>query len=350
VDIHDRVFDLRSDTVSQPTPEMRAAMAAAPLGGDDCYGDDPGVVELETRVATLLGKEAALFCPSGTMSNQLAVHTHCTPGESAIVPALSHLELHEEGSAAALSGVTVSPLGREGRPHYEADELARRIREEEHGGWPRVGLVWVENTLGLAGGRIWPQPSIVAIGHQAREHGRPLHIDGARLWNAHVATGLSLAELATPATSVSLSLSKGLGCPAGSLLCGPEEFVSRARHHRHAFGGAMRQTGILAAAGLWALDQNLERIAEDHTRARRLASELDQLDIWTALVPQTNILLFEPKNPEQAAEELCSRLRAAGILCHPNRFHQVRLVVHLGIDDAAVEEIVRRATRELSDT
>ena len=333
---------------------MRQAMANAVLGGDDCYGDDPSVNELQARAAELVGKEAALFCPTGTMSNQLAVRTHTTPGETVVAPATSHVEVHEEGSAAALSGANVSALAG-ATHHYEAQHLRERILEEEHSGWPRVGLAWIENTLGLAGGRVWPQSSVIEIAQVARSYGRPVHIDGARLWNACAASGLSLSELAAPATSVSFSLSKGLGCPAGSLLCGPAAFIEKARGHRHALGGAMRQSGILAAAGLWALEagadghaRQLSTLRADHARAKRLAELLSPLDVWDVQMPETNILLLEPRNPALAAEDLCAPLRAVGVLCYPNRYRQVRLVMHWGIDDAALEEIAARARKALS--
>jgi threonine aldolase len=316
---------------------MREAMAAAQVG-DDCYGDDPSVNELERRVAALMDKPAALFVPSGTMANQLAVAGHTRPGEAIACAAEAHVAVHEDAAAARLSGVQSMPLGT--RRGFSALELEDRLREETCG-WPRVGLVWLENTLGLAGGVVWPLAQLQAISELARAHGRPLHIDGARLWNAHIATGHSLTEFARTVDSVSVCLSKGLGCPVGSLLCGEAELIARARASRHAFGGAMRQAGVLAAAGLHALDHHVERLRDDHRRARRLWQGLSDLDCWRAIEPQTNMALFEL--PERGdAEALCAPLRAAGVLCHPNKYSEIRLVVHLGIDDAAIELAIAR--------
>jgi threonine aldolase len=332
-----QIIDLRSDTVSKPTPAMRAAIAEAELG-DDCYGDDPNVLALERRVAALLGKPAALFVPSGTMANQLAVASHTRPGEVLACVREAHVEVHEDAAPARLSGVQISALG--DRFGFSDDHLLDRIREESSG-WPRVGLVWLENTLGLAGGRVWPLEQMRAIAKLARAHERPLHMDGARLWNAHIASGRSMAELAEVADSVSVCLSKGLGCPVGSLLCGDEPFIARARASRHAFGGAMRQAGLLAAAGLHALDHHLDRIADDHRRALELWAGLRDLCCWRAIEPETNIVLFEL--PERGdADRLCRPLRDAGVLCHPNKFSEIRLVVHLGIDDTMIDQAITR--------
>ncbi len=338
-----QIIDLRSDTVSKPTTAMRAALADAEVG-DDCYGDDPKVNALERRVADMLGKPAALFVPSGTMANQLAVATHTRPGEALACVAEAHVQVHEDAAPARLSGVQATPLG--DRFGFSADQLLDRIREESCG-WPRVGLVWLENTLGLAGGRVWPLDSMQAISELARAQGRPVHMDGARLWNAHVASGRSLAELARVTDSVSVCLSKGLGCPVGSILTGDEPFIARARASRHAFGGAMRQAGMLAAAGLHALDHHIDRLADDHRRARALWSGLRDLPCWRAIEPETNIVLFEL--PERSdAERLCGPLRDAGVLCHPNKYSEIRLVVHLGIDDAMIGETIVRIRKTIA--
>ncbi len=318
-------------------------MASAVLG-DDCYGDDPSVIELERRVATLLGKPAALFVPSGTMANQLAVATHTRPGQVLACAAEAHVQVHEDASAARISGVQTTPIG--SRRGFSAAELDGLLREESCG-WPPVGLVWLENTLGLAGGVIWPLEQMTEVAELARERGRPVHLDGARLWNAHVATGSSMAELARVGDSVSVCLSKGLGCPAGSLLTGNEEFVARARGVRHALGGSMRQAGVLAAAGLHALDHHVARLAEDHRRARRLWTGLRDLPDWTANEPETNVVLFElPAGTE--AERICGPLRAAGVACYPNKFSEIRLVVHLGLDDDDIEDTLDRVRRVLA--
>ncbi len=337
------IIDLRSDTVTRPTAAMRAAMAAAPVG-DDCYGDDPSVNELERRVAALLGKPAALFVPSGTMANQLAVAGHTRPGEAIACAAEAHVHVHEDAAAARLSGVQVMPIGT--RRGFSRMDLEDRLREESSG-WPRVGLVWLENTIGLAGGVVWPLEQLREIAELARAHGRRLHLDGARLWNAHIASGHSMMELASTADSVSVCLSKGLGCPVGSLLCGEAELIDRARASRHAFGGAMRQAGVLAAAGLHALEHHVERLRDDHRRARRLSQGLADLACWKAIEPETNMAVFELPNRGDA-EALCAPLRAAGVLCHPNKYSEVRLVVHLGIDDDAIEIAIARIHDVLS--
>ncbi len=337
-----QIIDFRSDTVSKPTPAMREAIAAAEVD-DDCYASDPSVNELERRVAALLGKPAALFVPSGTMANQLAVTSHARPGDALVCPAEAHVQVHEDAAAARLSGVQVMAIG--DRYGFTAQQLHERILEERCG-WPRVGLVWLENTLGLAGGRVWPLAHMQTIAELAREHDRPLHIDGARLWNAHVASGRPLAELASVADSVSVCLSKGLGCPVGSVLTGPQALIDRARASRHAFGGALRQAGILAAAGLYAIEHHVERLADDHRRARALWAGLRDLSCWRAIEPQTNIALFEL--PERGdAERLCRPLREVGVLCYPNKYAEIRLVVHLGIDDAMIDEAIARIRKTL---
>jgi len=330
-------IDLRSDTVSKPSLGMREAMAAAPVG-DDCYGDDPTVNALEARVAALLGKPAAVFVPSGTMANQLAVNTHTRPGEVVACVAEAHVQVHEAGAAARLSGAQVESLGT--RRGFEAPDLECRIREESCG-WPRVALTWIENTLGLAGGLVWPLDSIHAIAEVASLHGRKIHIDGARLWNAHVASGVAMAEYACAVDSVSVCFSKGLGCPVGSMLVGEGDFIARARDSRHAFGGALRQAGVLAAAAMYGLDHNLPRLGEDHTRAHRLWVGLRDLACWRAVEPQTNVLMLE-LDEGQDAEASCRPLRDVGVLCYPNKYDEIRLVVHLGIDDDAIDDAIAR--------
>lgn len=336
-------IDLRSDTVSQPTPAMRAAMAAAVVG-DDCYGDDPSVQQLEARVAELLGKQAGLFLPSGTMANQLAIATHTRPGRAIACVREAHIQVHEDASPARLSGVQAMGLG--DRYGFGAEALEDLIREESCG-WPRVELVCVENTLGLAGGRVWSQAELAEVRACAQHYERPIHLDGARLWNAHIASGEPLSKLAAIGDSVSVCLSKGLGCPAGTVLCGESTFIARARETRHAFGGALRQSGVLAAAGLHALEHHIERLAHDHRHAHQLWAALGETPHWSARAPETNMVIFEL--PERRdAERLCRPLREAGVLCYPNKYSEIRYVLHLGIDDAAVEQVITR-TRAVLD-
>jgi threonine aldolase len=347
-----RTFDLRSDTVTRPTQGMRAAMAAAEVG-DDCYGDDPSVCALEQRVAGMLDKEAAVFLPSGTMANQIAVRLHCEPGDCVATTWGAHVRIHEDASAAALSGAQIMPIG--GRHGFDVATLAALCAEQSCG-WPPVRLVWLENTVGDTGGTIWPlregelEPRagvdpLETIAQWARAQGRCVHLDGARLWNAHVATGAPLSELASVADTVSVSLSKGLGAPVGSVLCGSGQLVARARRLKHAFGGGLRQAGVLAAAGTYALDHHLARLAEDHERARRLAEGIADLPCWEVDPPETNLVIARVAAPVTMAEALCTPLRAAGVSCHPNRVREVRFALHLGIDDddlTAVIDVVRR--------
>lgn len=340
-----RTYDLRSDTVTQPTPAMRAAMLAVAVD-DDAYGDDAAVGALEARVAGLLGKPAALWLPTGTMANQIAIALHC-PRASAIacVPG-AHVRIHEDASAAALWGAQLMPIG--GRFGFDVDALDALVAEEACG-WPPIALVWLENTLGEAGGAVWPLggacPSGVdplrAIAERARALGKAIHLDGARLWNAHVATGVPMNEWGRVADTVSVALSKGLGAPAGSMLCGPAALIDRARRLKHALGGAMRQApALLAAAAAYALDHHVARLADDHRRARSLAAAIADLPHWEVATPQTNLVLARVVAPIRRAEPLCAALRAAGIRCYPNIAREVRFALHLGIGDDDVAPIV----------
>src|SRR5436309_8366581 len=297
-----RLIDLRSDTVTRPSPAMRRAMADAPVG-DDQYGEDPSVNRLQERVAERLGKEAALFVPSGTMSNQIALKLLTRPGDEVILGEDAHMIWHEAGAGAANSGVQFTAVGRGGL--FSAAEFGAALKQPGHIVLPPTGLAAIENTHNLGGGVVFPQHDAVAICAAAREAGVSSYLDGARLFNAAAASGLSLAVLARPFDLVSVALSKGLGCPVGSVLAGSAEIMARAVRQRRMFGGAMRQSGILAAAGLYALDHNVVRLAEDHANARLLAERLAglapvELDLATV---QTNILIFHlrPGAPDAAA-------------------------------------------------
>lgn len=332
-----RVLDFRSDTVTRPDPDMRAAMAAAEVG-DDGYHDDPTIRRLEERVAEMLGLESALFVPTGTLANQLAVRVLCRPGETIAAPPGCHLQVREGGNAAAMSGAQVMPIG---TPHgYTAEDLQALV-DEESCGWPRVGLCWLENTLGTPGGAIWPLASMEQVAKRARDLGRPIHLDGSRLWNAHVATGVPLETWAACADSTSVCLSKGLGAPVGSLLAGRADIVDRARQQRYGMGGTLRQAGILAAAALLALDRGFDHIAGDHHRARRLAGAIADLPMWDVDPPQTNVVLCRLTGGAPA-RPVCQRLTAAGVVCNPNRFREIRLVVHRDLDDGAIDEAAAR--------
>ncbi len=339
-----RTFDLRSDTVTRPTAPMREAMARAEVG-DDCYHDDPSVIALEERVASLMGKEAAIFVPSGTMANQLAVHVHARPGEALACAPMAHVQVHEGASAARTSGVQAMPIGE--RTGYSAAQL-RALLDEESCGWPRVGLVWLENTIGAAGAVLWPQAELTAIGELARAEGRPVHLDGARLWNAHVASGLPLASLAAPATTVSVCLSKGLGAPVGSVLSGPRPVIEQVRAARYGFGGSMRQAGVLAAAGQYAIEHQLDRLADDHRHAAAFSEAVADLPCWNASPVATNMALFGVPQEYGAAERLCAPLREAGVIVYPNLFREVRVVFNLHVGDEDMAPLIETTRRVLS--
>jgi len=266
-----RLIDLRSDTVTRPSPAMRRAMAEAPVG-DDQYGEDPSVNTLQERIAERLGKEAALFVPSGTMSNQIALKLLTRPGDEVILGEDAHMIWHEAGAGAANSGVQFTAVGRGGL--FTAAEFRAALKPPGHIVLPPTGLVAIENTHNLGGGVVFPQPDAAAVCAAAREAGVASYLDGARLFNAAAASGIGLAELAGPFDWVSVALSKGLGCPVGSVLAGDKAIIARAVRIRRMFGGAMRQSGILAAAGLYALDHNAARLVEDHANARLIAERL----------------------------------------------------------------------------
>ncbi len=326
------VADFRSDTVTRPTPGMRQAMAAAEVG-DDVFGDDPTVIRLQERVAGLLGKEAALYVPSGTMANQVALRSQTRHGDQVILEAGAHIYRYEAGAPAALSGLLLTCLeSPDGSLTWE--RVAAALNPDDvHAAPP--SLICLENTHNRAGGRIFPQEQAVEIGQRAREHGLRVHLDGARLWNAHVASGRSLAELAAPAHTVSVCFSKALGAPVGSALAGDRETIGRAHRIRKQFGGGMRQVGILAAACLYALDHHLERLAEDHDRARRLAAGLTNPRLDVNHPVETNIVVVDVA-PPAAAGDLLAHLAAQGILAVGFGAGRVRLVPNLGTDEAAL--------------
>lgn len=337
-----RPIDLRSDTVTRPTPAMREAMARAEVG-DDVYGEDPTVNRLQERVAELLGVEAALFVPSGSMANQIAIKIHTSPGDDVIIGEGSHNWLYESGAGAALSGVQFTIAGRGGL--FSADDVRAAFKPDNHHFAP-TRLVCLENTHNRGGGRIWPHDETRRILEVARELGLRTHLDGARLWNAAAATGVSVKDLAAGFDTVSVCLSKGLGAPVGSLLCGSRELVHRAHRVRKMLGGGMRQAGILAAAGLYALDHHRARLVEDHANARRLA-ELLAASGRFLLDPaevQTNIVIADLAPEAPSADELVRRARARGVLLNAIGPRRVRLVTHLDVDRAACEraaEILR---------
>jgi threonine aldolase len=324
------LIDLRSDTVTRPTERMRAAMAAAPVG-DDQYGEDPTTNLLQQRVAELLGKPAALWLPSGTMANQVALRVLTRPGDDVVVSRESHAVWHETGGSAANAGVQFTEVGARGL--YSAEEFSAVCKPRGHVIYPPTTLLEVENTHNRAGGIVVPQNEVIALTAAARERGVACFLDGARLWNAAAASGRALDELAAPFDLVAVALSKGLGAPGGSLLAGSAELIERAMRYRRMFGGAMRQTGIYAAAGLFALEHHRERLVEDHANARRIAERLAEhphVDIDLATV-QTNIIVFRLRPGAADAATLAQRARDRGVLLFPFGARTVRAVTHLDV-------------------
>jgi threonine aldolase len=331
----DRI-DLRSDTVTMPGPAMRRAMAEAEVG-DDQYGEDPSVNRLQEEVATLLGTEASLFLPSGTMANQVALRTLTRPGDDVLVPTDSHIVMHETGAGAANSGVQFTPIGTAGR--FTADDVAAAIKPPGHNVYPPTTLLAAENTHNRAGGIVLDATLLDGALGVAREAGLMAYLDGARLLNAAIASGRPAGELARGFDLVSLSLSKGLGAPAGSMLAGSRDLIGRARRYRRMAGGAMRQAGILAAAGSYALAHHVDRLAEDHANASLLANDLlrgDDIELDLETV-QTNIVVFrlvERRGVPDAAA-FVERCRERGVLLNAFGPRVVRAVTHLDVDAEA---------------
>jgi threonine aldolase len=342
------MIDLRSDTVTRPTPAMREAMARAEVG-DDVLGDDPTAKALEEEVARIVGKEAALFVSSGTMGNQLAIATQTRPGDEVIVGEWAHPVLYESAAGAALSGVQFQVAGRGG--FYSAEELEASVQPPAY--WcPRTSLVAIENTHNRAGGRVWPAQQAIAVAERARALGLAAHLDGARIWNASAATGLEVATLCRPFDTVSVCFSKGLGAPVGSAFCGSRALVEQARRFRKRWGGGMRQVGILAAGALHALVHHRARLADDHANARALAEGLAKthgahVDLGGV---ETNIVNIDVEAPAQA---VAVAARNMGVLLHVTAPHRLRAVTHLDVTRANVDgaidalgKAIARATAE----
>jgi threonine aldolase len=325
-------IDLRSDTVTQPTPPMRAAMMAAPLG-DDVFGDDPTVNLLQQRIAERLGFEAALFVPSGTQGNLCAVLSHCQRGEEAIVGAEAHTYLYEAGGSAVFGSVQPQPIPHQSDGSLALEDIEAAIKPDD-AHFARTRLLCLENTFH---GKVLPLSYVEAATALARRRGLATHLDGARLFNAAVASGVSAREIAQHFDSVSVCFSKGLGAPVGSALCGSRDFIARAYRWRKMAGGAMRQSGLLAAAALYALDHQVERLAEDHAKAKRLADGLQSLPCVTVQPPQTNMVFVELAR-ERAAGAV-DRVRERGVLCTgPN---PLRLVTHLDVSADDIERAIK---------
>jgi len=336
---HVMIADLRSDTVTKPSAKMRSAMAAAEVG-DDVYGEDPTINRLEARAAEVFGREAALFVPSGTMGNQIAIRLHTQHGQEVICSERAHIAEWEMAMASAFSGCQLRTLPTE-RGVLRWSEIEPHITGV-HYHRAQTGLIALENTHNMAGGAVVPLPVLEEIWAGAAKRGLPVHLDGARVFNASVALGVGVRELTRGFTTVMFCLSKGLGAPVGSMLVGTRELMDRARIIRKGLGGGMRQAGILAAAGLMALEQGPQRLHEDHANARLIAEHLAklpqvELDLETV---RTNIVIFRLRGERDAAA-LVSRLGERGVLCGNSGRHAIRFVTHLDVNRAACEEAAR---------
>ena len=341
-------IDLRSDTVTKPTPEMREAMAEADVG-DDVYGDDPTVNRLEELAAEMLGKEAALFLPSGTMGNLIALLVHCQRGHEVIVGNRSHIYLNEAGGMSALGGIQPCPVENQPDGMLAIDDILASIRTEDvhH---PITRLICLENTQNICGGVPLTIEYTRQVGDLARQNGLSLHIDGARIFNAAAAQNVPVEELVEPADSVMFCLSKGLAAPIGSMLVGSSEFMKRARHIRKMLGGGMRQVGVVAAAGIISLEKMTRRLSEDHARARKLADGLRQIKglVVDPQSPHTNMVYLNlSEEVSMSAHQVTQKMKDHGVLVDPENTRRFRLVTHYWIDDSAVEKTVSAFQKEL---
>jgi threonine aldolase len=332
-------IDLRSDTVTKPSREMLEAMMKADLG-DDVFGEDPTVNALQARVARLFGKDDALFVPSGTMGNEICIKVHTQPGDEIIVDADSHIFVYETAAPSLLSGVQMNPV-RGTRGAFTIDQLKSAVRARAYY-LPATRLICVENTHGRSGGSVVPARTLRAIREFAAGEKIKVHLDGARVWNACVASGTGPKDFAEGADSISVCFSKGLGAPIGSMIAGDADFIDRARRYRKVFGGGMRQVGILAAAAMYALDHNIERLKEDHAKARFLAEEINrtkglQVDMEEV---QTNMVIAETERSGKTRDEVLAILKSNGVLVTPERRSAIRAVTHL---DASMEQVRRAA-------
>jgi len=342
------MIDLRSDTVTQPTDAMREAMARAEVG-DDVYGEDPTVNRLQDMAAALLGKRAALFVPSGTMGNQLAIRAHTQPGQEVIVESKAHIVRYEQGAAGALAGVQLHWVVGD-RGIMTAEQVEAAIRPKDPYSIP-TGLICIENTHNSGGGTIYSLSTIEKIRAIATKHGIPMHLDGARLFNAVAATTLPAATYAQHFETVSFCLSKGLGAPAGSLLVSSDtQLIERARRFRRMYGGAMRQSGILAAAGIHALEHHVARLKHDHDHAKKLARALQQIPA-VRIAPQhveTNIVIFDVPDHRLTPADLVTQLKDHGVLIHAIGGRSFRAVTHLNISTKQIDEAAGVFARVLS--
>jgi threonine aldolase len=332
-------IDLRSDTVTRPTAEMRAVMNRA-VTGDDVFAEDPEINELQSRCAKMFGMEAGLFCPSGTMTNQIAISVHTRPGDEVICDRLSHIYNYEGGGIARLSGASVKLLSGD-RGRFTSEDVLKAINPEDSH-YAKTSLVSLEDTCNKGGGSIWDEKEIKAIHQVAKSNSLSMHLDGARLWNAIVARGIqndseALKKYGRNFDSISLCLSKGMGCPVGSVLIGTEAFIAQAHRSRKVFGGGMRQAGIVAAAGIYALDNHLDRLEQDHLHAKMLGeAALKNKSVASVAKVETNICILE-LNPGIGSAELTKEWGMMGIECFPFSPTSIRFVTHLDVSLSQVE-------------
>ncbi len=337
-------IDFRSDTLTQPSPDMREAMANAPVG-DDVFAEDPTINKLQEVMAGLTGKEAALFVSSGTQANQIAINVHTQPGNEVICEANAHIYNYEAGAPALLSGVQLHPLkGQYGI--LDPDEVEAAIRPTDHH-FPQTRLIALENTHNRWGGTVYPLEEIKKIRKIARAHHLKMHLDGARLWNASVATGISIEDYSRPFDSVSLCFSKGMGAPVGSVICGSRNFIEKAHAYRKLYGGGMRQAGILAAGALYAIEHNFERLAEDHRRARALAEAVNQFPgfVVNLKTVQTNIVIMDTSLCRKSTAEIVAELSEHGIKMLAFAPTRIRAVTHLHITDEQIDATINIMTK-----
>jgi threonine aldolase len=333
-------IDLRSDTVTQPSPEMRKAIARAPVG-DDQFGEDPTINLLQEKVASILGKESSLWFPSGTMTNQVALKTLTNHGDDVIVSRESHAVWHEKGAGAVNSGIQFTEIGEKGI--FSLEEFLSAIKSQNHLLYPPTTLVEIENTHNRCGGIIFPQSEIEKICAAAKENNIKSYLDGARLWNAAVASNKTPAEIAAPFDLVGVALSKGLGAPGGSLIAGSKKLIEKATRYRRMFGGAMRQVGIFAAAGLYALEHNMEKLHEDHSNAKIIANKLGEskrVIIDPSLV-QTNIIVFNLSDDAPEASVVVEKAKENGVLIFAFGKKTIRAVTHLDVSRKECEQAAK---------
>jgi threonine aldolase len=344
------LIDLRSDTVTLPTPEMREAIARAALG-DDVYGEDPTVNRLEQMAASMMGKEAALLVPSGTMGNLIAMLTHCARGTKAIVGAESHTNLYEAGGASALGGVVLSAIRNREDGELDIDELRREAGTPSDEHFAQPALVVLENTHNRCGGAPIKLSHMASVAEIARRRKLPLHLDGARIFNAAIALETSAKEIAATADTVSFCLSKGLSCPVGSLLCGDRAFIKRAHRMRKVLGGGMRQAGIIAAAGIIGLTTMVDRLAEDHQNARALAQGLALVAGLNVrpVANRTNMVVFEVDGDAEVARRFKDGMKERDVLISPREATSFRAVTHHGVNRADIDRSVAAAAQVAGD-